>query len=229
MLYSCFQYNTKRNRLRKAIWFNPPFSQNVKTDIGKTFLKLVKQHFRKHHKLNKIFNKNTLKLGYCCMKNMSSIIKQRNVKILSAESNEKRSCNCRNKECCPLEGHSLRECMVYEATVSTDNNFKLYYGYCKGEFKPRFYNHTKSFRDRGNETELSKYIWQLKDESKSYSIRWSIFMYATPYKCGTRRCNLCLTQKYVIARADQEHLLNKRTEIISKCRHGNKYLIKYVK
>ena len=109
------QYNNKRNRLRKVTWSNPPFSQNVKTNIGKIFLKLVKQHFPKHHKLNKTFNKNTLKLSYCCMKNMSSIIKQHNVNILSAESNEKSSCNCRNKECCPLQGHSLRKCMGYEA------------------------------------------------------------------------------------------------------------------
>ena len=153
------------------MWFNPPFSQNDKTNIGKTFLKLVKQHFAKHHKLNKIFNKNTLKLSYCCIKNMSSIIKQHNVNILSAESNEKRSCNCRNKECCPLEGCCLKECMVHEAKVSTDNNFTLHYGTCE-EFKSRFYNHTKSFRDWGNETELSKCIWQLKDESKNYNISW---------------------------------------------------------
>ena len=53
-------------------------------------------------------------------------------------------------------------------------------------------------------------------------------MYVTPYKCGTRRCDLCLTEKYIIAREDQEHLLNKRTEIISNYRHRNKYLIKYV-
>ena len=119
--------------------------------------------------------------------------------------------------------------MVYEAKILTQNNFKLYYGTCEGEFKSRLYNHTKSFLDRGNETELPKYIWQPKDESKSYNIRWNIFMYETPYKCGTRRCDLCLTEKYVIARADQEHLLNKRTEIISKCRHRNKYLMKYVK
>ena len=33
------QYNTNRNRLRKVIWFNPQFSQNVKTNIGKTFFK----------------------------------------------------------------------------------------------------------------------------------------------------------------------------------------------
>ena len=126
------QYNTKRNKLRKVIWFNPLFNQNVKTSIRKIFLKLDKQHFPKHHKLDKIFNKNTLKLSYCCMKNMPSIIKQHNVNILSAESNEKRSCNCRNKECCPLEGHCLRECMVYEAKVSTEDNFKLNYGTCEG-------------------------------------------------------------------------------------------------
>ena len=142
------QCNTKRNRLRKVIWFNPPLSKNVTTNIRKTFLKLVKQHFLKHHELNKIFNKNTLKLSYCCMKNMSSIIKHHNVKILSAYSNEKRSCNCRNKECCPLEGYCLRECKIYEAKVSIENNFKLCYGTCEGEFKSRFYNHTKSFRDK---------------------------------------------------------------------------------
>ena len=56
------QYNTKTNRLRKVIWFNPQFSQNVKTNVGKIFSRLVKQHFPKHHKLNKTFNKNTLLL-----------------------------------------------------------------------------------------------------------------------------------------------------------------------
>ena len=119
--------------------------------------------------------------------------------------------------------------MVYEAKVLAENNFELYYGTCEGEFKSRFYNHTKPLRDRGNETGLSNYIWQLKDESKNYNIRWKIFMYTKPYECGTRRCDLCLTEKCVIARADQEHLLYKRTEIISECRHRNKYLIKNVK
>ena len=120
--------------------------------------------------------------------------------------------------------------MVYEAKVSTKDNFKLYYDRCERQFKSRFYNnHKKSFRDRGNETELSKYIWQLKDESKNYNIYCKRFMYATPNKCGTRHCDLCLTEKYVIACADQKHLLNKRTEIISKCRYRNKYLIKNVK
>ena len=64
--------------------------------------------------------------------------------------------------------------MVYEAKVSTKDNSKLYYGTCEGEFKSRFYNHTKSFQDRGNEMELSKYISQIKHESKNNNIRWKI-------------------------------------------------------
>ena len=31
--------NARRNRNRKVIWFNPPYSLNVKTNIGKVFLK----------------------------------------------------------------------------------------------------------------------------------------------------------------------------------------------
>ena len=50
----------KKKRKRKVIWFNPPYSSTVKTNIGKLFLKVVKQHFPKGHKLHKIFNKNTL-------------------------------------------------------------------------------------------------------------------------------------------------------------------------
>ena len=101
------------------------------------------------------------------MKNMSSITKQHNVKILSAESNKKRSCNFRNKEFGPLEGYCLKEFMIYEAKISTENNFNLYYGSCEGRFKSRFYSHAKSFRDRVNEMELSEYFWQLTGESKN--------------------------------------------------------------
>ena len=36
---------TRRNRIRKAIWFNPSYSSNVKADISKVFLKLVKYYF----------------------------------------------------------------------------------------------------------------------------------------------------------------------------------------
>ena len=67
--------NSQRNRNRKVIWFNPPYSQNVKTNIGKLFIKLMRKHFRKNSKYHKIFNLNTLKLSYCCTTNVGNIIK----------------------------------------------------------------------------------------------------------------------------------------------------------
>ena len=81
--YETCENINNRNRHRKIIWFGPPFSQSVKTNIGKIFLKLVRKHFPRHHKLHKIFNPNTLKLSYCCMKNISNIIKQHNATVLA--------------------------------------------------------------------------------------------------------------------------------------------------
>ena len=52
--------NARRNRNRKVIWFNPPYSLNVKTNISKVFLKLVRKHFLSSHKFNKIFDLNTI-------------------------------------------------------------------------------------------------------------------------------------------------------------------------
>ena len=50
------QSKKKKIRKRKIIWFNPPFSRNVKTKIGKIFIKLIEEHFPTHHKFHKIFN-----------------------------------------------------------------------------------------------------------------------------------------------------------------------------
>ena len=36
--------STNKNRKRKIIWFNPPYSSNVSTNIGKRFLKIVDRH-----------------------------------------------------------------------------------------------------------------------------------------------------------------------------------------
>ena len=77
----------KKRQKRKIIWFNPPYSNNVKSNVGKQFLRLVRRHFPKGHKLNKIFNKNTLKVSYSSMRSMSSILTSHNKKILA--ENEK--------------------------------------------------------------------------------------------------------------------------------------------
>ena len=101
----------------------------------------------------------------------------------------------------------------------------------EGGFKFQYNNHANSFRNRYYEhaTELSKYIWKLEDLEKAFILKWIIAACTFPYRCGTRRYDLCVTEKYIIARADQKRLLNKRTEFISKCRHRNKFLSKNVK
>ena len=79
------------------MWSNPVFSMNVKTNVGKTFLKLLQCHFPKRHLMHKIFNRNTVKTSYCCMRNMESIISSHNKQILYP-SMEYFGCNCKESE-----------------------------------------------------------------------------------------------------------------------------------
>ena len=48
--------NRSRNRTRKIIWFNPPFNDEVTTNIGKEFFTLLNKHFPRSNKYHKIFN-----------------------------------------------------------------------------------------------------------------------------------------------------------------------------
>ena len=42
--------NDNKQQNRKIIWHNPPYSENIKTNIGKTFLKVIKNTSRKRIK-----------------------------------------------------------------------------------------------------------------------------------------------------------------------------------
>ena len=121
--------NTRRNRNRKVIWFNPPFSLNLKTKIGKEFFKLIRKHFPINRGFRKIFNLNAIKISYSSMNNMENLIKQHNARVLkNQEHSEKRSCNSRAKDSCPLDGKCLDKCIVYQANVVTSNECNEYFG-----------------------------------------------------------------------------------------------------
>ena len=223
----------KRNRTRKIIWFNPPFDSNVNINVGKLFLNLLDKHFPKDHKYHKLFNRNTIKISYSCLPNMKNIISGHNNKILNNEEKdpeEKKTCNCRKKQECPLNGNCLTESVIYKATVKTEDKEYEYIGSTEKSFKNRYYNHTKSFRNEKyqNETKLSRCIWDLKEDDKNYTVKWSIMYKSKPYKCGSRKCDLCLSEKYLIMKysnMQNSKLLNSRKEIMNKCRHANKYKI----
>ena len=96
------------------------------------------------------------------------------------------------------------------------------------DFKPRYRNHIKSFNNQiyEKETELSKHIWKLKKNNVNYSINWKIVKRTSGYNPISKTCNLCLAEKVAICNfADKKHLMNKRNELVSKCRHENKYLL----
>ena len=167
--------NQKCKRKRNIIWFNPPYSKNVKTNIGKTFLQLVSKHFPKTHDMHKIFNKNTLKISYSCMRNIGSILSTHNKNLLKPNETSF-GCNCRNKTNCPLNGKCKITNIIYGADITTANDHKFYYGTSETNFKQRRNNHSRDFKHLKYQhcTELAKYIWQLKNNSICYNIKWSI-------------------------------------------------------
>ena len=221
-------FTRNKNRKRHITWFNPPYSKHVQTNIGKRFLALINLHFPVNHKLPRICNKNTIKLSYSCMENMGKIIQSHNQKTSKPhQEQQQETCNCRRKAECPLPGKCTVQNVVYKATVSTANDQKQYIGLTANTFKTRYTSHKASFTNeqKRNSTELSKYIWQLKEENTPYSLEWKILQHSAPYSPRTKRCNLCLSEKYHIMTAEKKCLLNSRSEIISTCRHKRKHLL----
>ena len=80
--YTKNQRQKPKNRSRNIIWFNPPFNKAISTTVAKMFLRLINRHFSKSHRLHKMFsNRNTAKVSYSCMQNMSKIYNEHNIKI----------------------------------------------------------------------------------------------------------------------------------------------------
>ena len=87
-------------------------------------------------------------------------------------------------------------------------------------------HHSKN-REKANDTTLSKHVWEVKDKYKETpSLKWLIVKSVPGYSNITKNCSLCLDEKpEIINYTNQEELLKKRSELISKCRHVSKYLL----
>jgi hypothetical protein len=220
-----------RKRHRKITWYNPPFSRNVATNIGKEFLTIIDRVFHRQHPLHKIFNRNNIKISYSCMTNFGQTISMHNKSLLTKQPDqaEAGACNCRNKANCPLPGKCTTEGVIYQATVVTDNNSsdETYVGLTESTFKTRYGNHKNSFKHaaKRSSTELSKYIWGLKDKNINFNIIWRILKRAQPYSNTSKKCNLCIWEKYFIIYRPQLATLNRRNKLVSTCRHASKHLL----
>ena len=95
-------------------------------------------------------------------------------------------------------------------------------GYAKGTSK-RGTAHT----NHPSETESPAIArtYPKKTDNIEHTVTWEILQTAPAGKCGSKRCNLCISEKYHIMTANKSGLLNRRNELISKCRHINKHLL----
>ena len=166
------------------------------------------------------------------MPNLKQKIDGRNKSILQKTTAPPilKACNCRRPADCPIAGNCLRSSLVYQATVTTEDSKsdQTYVGLTETSFKTRFANHKSSFNDPNKRlsTELSKHVWNLKEAKLKFGITWKIFKQTTPFSPVSNRCNLCLWEKYFIICTPELATLNKRNELVTSCRHANKFLLK---
>ena len=143
------------------------------------------------------------------------IIRSHNKNVINGKKPTNVNCNCRNKSVC-----------IASTSVNPD---KVYLGIAEGESKKRYYNRNKSFRhcSYANETTLSKYVWGIKVKyNEMPSLKWSVLKSVPGDSNILKRCLLCLHENFEIVNyPNQEELLNKRSKLISKCHHANKYLL----
>ena len=224
------QENKNKNRQRNVLWFNPPYIKSVTTRIGQSFLHLLDTHFPKNHTLNKIFNRNNVKVSYSCMQNIKATINNHNINILHQNNEIKDECNCGNKKYCPLGGKCLSPNIVYQGKITStqpDYNDKVYFGVAEKSFRDRFYNHTKSFthEEYVNDTELSKEYWEIKRNNFITKVTRSVVRECPPCNLSKRKCYLCLNEKLQINSYKGNNLVNKRSELTNKCRHLKKHTL----
>ena len=184
---------SKQTRKRQIIWFNPHTAGVSKANVAKRFLNIIDKNFLKNHKFRKILNRNTLKVSYSCLPNMSSIISSHNKKILGNQPNSQnnQNCNCRDKGNCPLNGYCLESSVIYKCHVQSSDvdKGKHYIGLTGETFKERWNGHKSSFRHEkvSKATEFSKYVWSFPEISESSQIsRGNLSIVLLPTKMAFR-------------------------------------------
>ena len=91
-----------------------------------------------------------------------------------------------------------------------NSEIKFYFGLTETPFKKRFGNHTRYFKHKtySKSTELSKYIWALKETGINSIVKWYVEEIYSNTKINC--CKLCLLEKlYIIDFIDGNRLLNK--------------------
>ena len=170
------------------------------------------------------------------MNNTKQIIDNHNKHILNSSKHnddtadktntkDTKNCHCQQKNTRPLNGNCHQSPLIYQATITRKDNSttETYIRLTENDFKTRYRNHTTSFQHtkHRNSTELSKHIWTLKENNIDHFILRHILSSRSPYNNASKRCDLCLKEKFPITHQPQLSSLNKRNERVSSCNHRN--------
>ena len=121
--------------------------------------------------------------------------------------------------------------VVYVAKVTRLDNFhqETYTGEHARNFKGRLYAHNTNINNRHQTgTNLSKYVWKLKDNqphSIPYEIEWGILGTDKPFNSVTGVCRLCLLEAYFFMFDEASSTLNTKDEYWSICVHKKYFLL----
>ena len=151
---------------------------------------------------------------------MQRLIAGHNKKVIArAEGKEdppSYGCNCDDgTEKCPLGGECKTPSLVYKAEVDMGEGPRVYIGQT-----------ANTFNCGRRRTGLTSYILdQEKKGNVCQDLRWSKITNAKPQKKGELICSLCNIEKTQIAIANPSTSLNKRSEILQRCRHRDKLVL----
>ena len=67
---------------------------------------------------------------------------------------------------------------------------------------------------------------RMRPDKYQYILTWSVVRTVPAYSNTAKKCALCLHQNLeILMNPDPEELLNKRSQIMSRCPHERKYLL----
>ena len=119
--------------------------------------------------------------------------------------------------------------VVYTCDVTRPLSKKVYLGLAEGEWESRFYNHILSLKKNrnSNKTTLLSYMWNLKSVlSETLNLKWPVLR-CVQYSNISKKCLLCLYELLkIVTYQNRNKLLNKRSELLCKCGHANRFLLK---
>jgi len=222
-----------RTRTRNCIYFNPPYSKNVKTNIIAEFLKIVR-NFPKHNILAPMMNTNKIKASYKTVPNMARQVSRKNGRILKQHAAPPPpSCNCQRsrKPDCPVPGNCTAKDVCYRCQVVRDDNHTCenYTGQTCRPIKTRIKEHLDGARKfdpaKPVGSRLSQHIGNLFLNNIPHTLNWSILSQNRHFSPVENFCLLCNVEKTFIIYHPEFSSLNFRNELFGYCFHKERYLL----